>query len=90
MDADREESFSFDVEPELGEEHEKLGGLYFERVVLDLAPELMEEEVVDPMGVEDDLRQQDPMMETELEYDRFSEDDPASCADPDWIPLVRS
>ena len=56
-DADKEESFSFDVEPKVGEEHEVLGEVYFELVVVYPAPELMEEEAADLMDVEDDLRQ---------------------------------
>ena len=64
-----------------------MGGVYFEPVVVNSAPEPLEEEAADPMDVKDDLQQQDPVMETESKEDRISEDDPeASGSNPDWIP----
>ena len=44
LDTDREESFSFNIEPKVGEEQQELGGVYFEPVVIDSAREQMEEE----------------------------------------------
>ena len=86
VDADREESFSFNVELEVGEGHEVLGGVYFEPVVVNPALEPMEEEVADLMDIEDSLRQQDPVMETVSKEDKSSENDPkASGSNPDWI-----
>ena len=51
------ESFSFDVEPKVGKEHEELGGVYFEPVIVDSTSEPTKEEAANPIDVEDDLLQ---------------------------------
>ena len=98
VDMDMGEGFIFDVEPEVGEEHDELGGVDLDPAVADPSPEPTEEGAADPMDVEDDLRRQDPRVETESEEDMSSEDDPeaaessseSSGSDPDRKPQSRS
>ena len=57
VDTNMEVSYSFEGAPEVGEEDEELGRVDFKPVIVDLVPKPMEEEVADPMDVEDDLQQ---------------------------------
>ena len=74
VDTDMKESLSFDGEFEVGDEHEELGRVDFEPIVVDLAPESMGMEAAEPMDIKDD-QEQDPKPEIESEENMSFDED---------------